>query len=102
MRRLPRRREAQVAGRTTKAIAMSEAVTDEQILPTHTCFDDCLENMSFCLQKNRATLTDGTLLIVHGIITTHEGNLGAHAWIELDGKTVMDSGIWRGQKISYD
>lgn len=57
--------------------------------------------MKILLNEKRTRLTDGTLLIVHGIITTAEGTAGAHGWIELDGQDVVDSGILDGKKITY-
>lgn len=79
---------------------MTDETRETTIYPTTTCFDDSLENLTLLIQENPSRLTDGSLLIVHGIINP-DGKEIAHAWIELDGKTVVDSGILDGEKITY-
>jgi len=70
------------------------------IYPTHQCFDDSVENLMHLIEEDGLRMTNGTLLIVHGIISP-DGKDIAHAWLELDGKVVVDSGILKGQKITY-
>lgn len=71
------------------------------ILPTRTCFDDSVENLVFYIERERPLLTNGDLLICHGVIEP-EGKEIVHAWLELRGKRVIDSGILNGKKITYE
>jgi hypothetical protein len=76
-------------------------MTDETtIYPTHSCFDDSVANLAHLMHQDGARMTNGTLLICHGIISP-DGRDIAHAWLELDGKEIVDSGILNGEKITY-
>ncbi len=70
-----------------------------EILPTHTCFDDAIQNLIF-LMESRGRHIAGRMKVVHAIIEP-EGAPLSHAWIELD-RRVFFSGILKGETVMVE
>jgi len=96
----PIKKSYQEAAFTNEDLKRYKATEDNNIYPTRTCFDDTCANLIILVEEDGLRLTNGTLLIVHGIIAPEGKNL-CHAWIELDEKLVVDSGIFRGERIMF-
>lgn len=71
------------------------------LYPTHTCFDDAIENLIWLMrERGREGVKRGEILITHAIIAPDGEDL-AHAWIE-DDKSVWFSGLLNGQKVTVE
>jgi hypothetical protein len=89
----------------------------DEILPTHSCFDDAIEYLTARIAGDQAIranpgalVTDPPLILVHAICVVHEGHEKAgqpfaHAWVEerlADGSWVAwQAGILRGKRIEF-
>lgn len=78
----------------------------EPILPTHSCFDDALDYLSWRVKRDKRCIH--TLFLVHAICLAPEGRKKdtpfAHAWVEeeVEGLWVAwQDGFLRGQRITY-
>lgn len=79
-------------------LSMARIQSGDQVLPTHSCFDDALR--FFALWPNLVARNNA--LIVHGIcIGSDAGVRYAHAWVEVDdamhGRAVCQSGMLDGE-----
>jgi hypothetical protein len=73
------------------------------LLPTRTCFDDVNKNLTAYLLEHQGEyelLTNRKVLVVHGIINPY-GTEIAHAWLEIEGRMVIDSAIFKGEYVTY-
>lgn len=71
------------------------------IYPTHSCFDDCNENLIKLMkyeENARDLIRTGAVLVVHGIIAPYGYDM-AHGWLELKGQSVIFTGIFQGDRV---
>ena len=71
------------------------------IYPTHTCFDDALENLIFLMKRDgRDAVLRGELQIVHAIIAPEDEDIG-HAWVE-NSTSIWFTGILKGERLMVE
>lgn len=79
-------------------------MSENKIMPTHTCFDDALEFVEMRLSEKKLFADSDELLVVHGIALAPEGERAgepfAHAWVE-EGDLAYQAGMLMGGKVWY-
>jgi len=71
---------------------------DENIYPTHTCFDDTVDYLNMRARTGASKAELLSTVTVHAVLVAPDGDRFAHAWIEYRGK-VIDSGIYKGERV---
>jgi len=75
--------------------------SDEPIYPTHRCFDDIVDFFRDLAEKGTPAAVLNRFTVVHGILLSPEGEPYAHGWVERDDGLVIQTGIYRGERILF-